>query len=336
MQKDKICVLKMGGQCNFNCKHCHSRKIDYKFNPDVLSYLRDNGFFRVTFSGGEPLMYFDTMKMVAESLGKNFEYKFVTNASLLNRKMISFFNEYNFSVFASYDGENSLRDVLPPPRYDLMRYLDRHGLAITVYEENNDIPKLKNDVERLVAANKMRRLSSFLPEFVHQTNIVAHTNTTLDTVKRYILQITPMLETEMIAYASEPDPKWGDYYALYKAIGKWWIKKNYKGIRCINERMLPLTVDGRFMACPYGTNFVGDIYTGVDWNKVDELTPKKCKICPIRDVCKGACWANMTSHECYLARTMHRWLDKVIDKWRIRDKIISRYKTAYETKNHLN
>ena len=34
-----------------------------------------------------------------------------------------------------------------------------------------------------------------------------------------------------------------------------------------------LWTDG-FMACPYGTNFVGDIYTGVDWNKVDELTPK--------------------------------------------------------------
>lgn len=334
MTRNKICVLKMGGECNMSCKHCHSRKIKYKFNPDIIPYLRDNGFFRITFSGGEPLIYFDLMKRVATELGKDFQYKFVTNASLLTEDKIDFLNEYNFAVYASYDGENGARDVIPTPRYDLLRLLKHHGLAITVYEENNDIKALKKDVERLVAHNRMQRLDSFLPEFIHQTSQVQNSTTTLSTVKRFILQVTPMIENEIIAFSVDPNPSFSKYYCLYKALKKWWEPKSFKGMRCINERVVPMTIDGRFLACPYGADFVGDIYTGIDWEKLDELTPQKCKVCPIKDICKGACWANVTNHECYLARTMHRWLETVIDRWGVKEKLQKTLKEHNAFQNH--
>lgn len=321
MQKNKICVLKLGGECNFNCKHCHSKKITYRFNPDIIPYLKNNGFYRITYSGGEPLMYFDLIKKITLELGYDFQYKFVTNASLLREDQIDFLNEYNFSVFASYDGEAGVRDIVPPPRYDLLRLIKNHGLAITVYEENNNLRQLKKDVDWLIARNRIKRLPSFLPEFIHQTEQVSKNSTTLETAKSFILQLAPMLENEIVAFSIDENPELFRYYALYKACNKWWIKKNYNGLKCINDRLIPMTIDGRFLACPYGTNFVGNIYTGLDWKKIEEITPKKCKVCPIKDICKGSCWANKTSQECYIARTMHRWLDKVIDRRGVREKL---------------
>ena len=81
----------------------------------------------------------------------------------------------------------------------------------------------------------------------------------------------------MIAYASDQTQSGATTTRFIKPSESGGLRRTTGAFGCINERMLPLAVDGRFMACPYGTNFVGDIYTGVDWNKVDELTPKNAK-----------------------------------------------------------
>lgn len=312
MERNKICVLKMGGECNLNCTHCHSKKVKYKFNPEIIPFLKNNGFYRITFSGGEPLMYFDIMKRVCEELGHDFQYKFVTNTTLLTEEMVKFFNGYNFMVCGSFDGSDGCRSTFPRPRYDLLAKIKRNTLAITVYEENNNLNKLKKEVDFLIGENRLNYRQSLAPEFIHQTADVSENTTTLETAKRYISQMAPMIENELIAFMKDDIRSLKKYGTLFKAVMKWWVKKDYKGLRCINERVIPMSIDGRFLACPYGTYFVGDIKSGIDWDAIDALTPKKCKVCPIQDVCKGACWVNKTNQECYIARTMNKWLNKLV------------------------
>ena len=333
MQRNKICVLKLGGKCNLNCKFCHSQKKEFQFNPDIIPYLKNNGFFRITFSGGEPLEYWDLIKKICSELGKDFQYKFVSNLTLLREDMIPFLNEYHFAVYGSYDGEDSCRDQFPRPRFDLLSKINKHGFSVTVYEENNNLRKLKKDIDFLVFRNRLHPYTSLTPNFIHQTSLVPGNKTSLDTVKNYIQQLAPLIETELIAFMRTPVLDClKDYPLLYKSVVDWWLTKEYKGIKCANENIVPMTIEGNFMACPYRYEYIGNIYTGFNWEKLDSLVPAKCKVCPIKNICKASCWTNITNQECYLARTMNKWLNKVIEKWDAEDKLL---KAIEERRKHI-
>lgn len=325
----------MGGECNLNCTHCHSKVQKYEFNPDVIEFIRQGGFRRITFSGGEPLMYWDTIKRVAESLGKEFQYKFVSNLTLLTEEMVPFLNEYNFIVVCSFDGSDGTRDQFPRPRYDLFRLVKHQGFAITVYDENNDIEKIEAELRQIADRNRLHPVNSISPNYIHITDNVHNCSSTMGTAKKYVLQMARMIEPEIIAFKSikHEDPLM-DLLMLYKAATKWWIPKTYDGIHCFNDRVVSLSIDGRFMVCPYTPEYYGDIYTGIDYKKFDGHIPEKCKLCPIFDICKCACVENVTSQECYIARTMHRWLDKTINKWGVAEKLKEAIRVRLE--NQLN
>ena len=110
-------------------------------------------------------MYFDVMKRVCEELGHDFQYKFVTNTTLLTEDMVEFFNDYHFMVCGSFDGEDGCRSTFPRPRFDLLAKIKRNTLAVTVYEENNDLIKLKREVDFLVGENRLNYRQSLAPEY---------------------------------------------------------------------------------------------------------------------------------------------------------------------------
>lgn len=316
-------MIKLGGECNLKCTYCHSENHHYEYNPDIVDFIKQQGFGRVTFSGGEPLLYWDTIQSITSGLGKDFKYRMVSNLTLLTEDKVKFFNNYGFSVFGSYDGIDGLRDKHLRPRWDVLSKINNHGFAVTVYEENMNLRKIQEELENIVCVNRLKNFYSYFPNFVHTTSNVSGT-TTLDTARKYLLQLTPIVEVELITLLKDdfPNPL-KTRPALTKALQYWWVKKDYRGIRCVNENVYPMAIDGRFLMCPYEHEFVGNIYTGLDLDKIDALTPEKCKVCPIFDICKSSCWANKTNHECYIARKMNKWLNVVIDKWSAKEKVLS-------------
>lgn len=331
-------MIKLGGECNLKCKYCHSENHKYEFNPDIIDFVKQAGIRRVTFSGGEPLLYWGIIQNITKSLGTDFKYRMVSNLTLLTEDKVRFLNEYNFLLCGSYDGTEGLRDNERRPRWDLLSKINNHGFAVTVYQENLNLRKIQEELENLVCVNKLKNFYSYFPNFIHSTQNVEST-TTLETAKEYLQQLTPMVETELISLL------WDDSAnplrtrpMLAKSLLYWWTKKKYRGIRCVNEYNYSIALDGRFLACPYEHEFVGDIYTGLDLDKIDALTPQKCKLCPIFVVCKGACWTNQTNHECYIARKMNKWLNVVIEKWNAKEKVetaLAAFKN-YQTKENFS
>lgn len=312
----KTAVIRLGNSCNLKCYGCHCCNLNFVYNKDIIKYIRDNNFTDIFFSGGEPLLYFDIIKKITRELKDTVSYKLVTNATLLNETMVSFFNSWNFKIIVSYNGENSLRDNSLPVRYDLISKIDNNDLAI-LYENNANIFSLSQDVLNLRSKYNLTHKESqyFWFNFYHQT-----ANAPIELRTSYIFDycnaLAIKLECEFQDYINS-HRVWNYYPVIGNSFNKWIRRKNYQGIKCLNPNNISLTISGDFLLCPYGDIKVGDIYTGIDWNKVESYIPERCKNCPQWGSCMNTCIANITENECYISKVMYKHFYKLMAKYNV-------------------
>lgn len=330
----KVLVLKLGSQCNWNCPHCHNETVNYPYNRKIIDFIRKEGYDRITFSGGEPLLYWNTIVKICTELGHDYKYRFVTNGSLLDRSKLAFLYDYGFEVILSFDGSDGNRTNDPPPNYRYFSFLPNTSFSVCVYEKNMDLAKIQRELAEICKEYKIRPKLSLQPEFIHQTEAV-DSDTTIETAKEYCRQISQIIESEIVSVVNVPDQfkmqRFRQYHTLKKALVKWFIpKKKTIGLRCFNENTHVMTLDGKFLLCPYNPRHqLGNIDDGIDWEKLKEYRPEKCRKCEIFDICRCTCVENKTENECYIARTMNRWMNKVADKYKCRELLINLWNEAY-------
>lgn len=118
MQKFNSIYLMMGEKCNFSCKYCLQHDL---FNEPCTSKVDERIFdyfnnleplhgkkIRFMFWGGEPLLYWKTLKLFVEKLNKDkFNFSIVSNGELLNKEMVDFINNNNIQFTFSNDGANT-------------------------------------------------------------------------------------------------------------------------------------------------------------------------------------------------------------------------------------
>jgi len=114
--------IQMGLSCNYSCSYCLQKYVPHNEDlsiKDVQPFL-DNlntwftggddglgGGVRVEFWGGEPLVYWKTLKPLAEGFKKQFPNSYffiVTNASLMNMEKARWLLENDFGIAISHDG----------------------------------------------------------------------------------------------------------------------------------------------------------------------------------------------------------------------------------------
>ena len=111
----KIFVI-LGSSCNLSCKYCMQHPIvntpcPVAVNPDVVKWIDDISANRerpveVCFYGGEPLLYFQSIKeVVGLSRSKNVVWSIITNGKALTDRVVDFLNAHDFRVAVSWDGE---------------------------------------------------------------------------------------------------------------------------------------------------------------------------------------------------------------------------------------
>lgn len=316
-------LIKLGGQCNWNCKHCHNKNVNYPYNAKIIDYIKMNGYKRVTFSGGEPLLYWNTIKKICRALGKDYQYKIVTNGSLLDVGMVSFIADYKIQLIYSFDGSDGNRTNDPPPNYRDLAALphDQTCFSTVVYKQNMNLEKIQRELNEVCEQWGLRYKTSLQPEFIHQTDDTADDGTDIETAKEYCRQMARIIEPEIVRFvnagAEERKQLRYEFMTLNRALKKWFFEKApSKGCRCFHEQQQSISLDGRFLACPYSDAFtIGDIKSGIDWEALQKLIPEKCKKCSIYNICQCSCLANKTENECFIAKTMNRWLNKVVDKY---------------------
>jgi uncharacterized protein len=118
----KTVKIQLGLSCNFECDYCNQRFVPHadSTNPDDVQPFVDNmstwfeggedGLGRgvhFEFWGGEPLVYWKTLKPLAEALKvkyPNAQGGIITNGSLLDKEKNAWLDENNFIVSISHDG----------------------------------------------------------------------------------------------------------------------------------------------------------------------------------------------------------------------------------------
>ncbi len=110
----------LGTRCNFKCKYCyieHSNlSLSWNTIKNALNLIKDiKGPKHIRFYGGEPLLYFDTIKRIvatSKEEGLNISYALPTNGSLLSSEICEFLRENNISVMISLDGPQKINDMM--------------------------------------------------------------------------------------------------------------------------------------------------------------------------------------------------------------------------------
>lgn len=112
-------------RCNLNCRYCqtnHPQKEDmnYEVASRILKYIYDVKTPNVTleFQGGEPLLNWEVLSFLTEharkfnTIGKNLKIALVSNLTLLDKKKIDFFIEYDVEICTSLDGPKKIHDKI--------------------------------------------------------------------------------------------------------------------------------------------------------------------------------------------------------------------------------
>jgi len=163
--------IQMGLSCNYSCDYCSQKFVERapetskkdidafleKFNN--LEFSEELGL-KIEFWGGEPLVYWKTLKPLAEALLEKFDnwvnppvLSMITNGSLLNREICRWLYLMGFSVSISHDGPGQfLRgpDPFDDPEkketilefYNLLRPLNRISFNAMLTAKNSSRRKI--------------------------------------------------------------------------------------------------------------------------------------------------------------------------------------------------
>jgi uncharacterized protein len=115
---DKVRVLKisLGLSCNYSCEYCSQRFVPHadetssKDLPTFLGLIEKNvegAPQRVEFWGGEPFVYWKTLRPLAEALRAKWPdagFSVITNGSLMDFEKVDWLDRIGFAVAVSHDG----------------------------------------------------------------------------------------------------------------------------------------------------------------------------------------------------------------------------------------
>lgn len=156
-----------GHECNFQCRYCFAQSgktyisnkrsfsgkdIEITLNFFFTQMFPDAKRYRIDFiSGGEPLLYFDTIKHTVEiseefqqSSGKSVQIWLCTNGSLLTEEIVRYLDEHNVSIGISIDGDKEAHNANRVYKNGEGTYSDVYNGLRQVLEAPNVSNKVKH------------------------------------------------------------------------------------------------------------------------------------------------------------------------------------------------
>lgn len=106
-------------KCNLDCRYCYEQEKKYNTMSlavanDVVDWIlaNDKDTIYMQFHGGEPLLAYETMTYITERIRQEriIRPRITTNGLLMNNTIARYLNEFDFSVFVSIDGDESVHN----------------------------------------------------------------------------------------------------------------------------------------------------------------------------------------------------------------------------------
>jgi len=327
--------IQLGLSCNFECDYCNQRFVPHadSTNPDdVFPFVMNMSTWykggedgqgkgtKIEFWGGEPFVYWKTMKPLAEMIRMrypNAEFGVITNGSLLDQEKNDWLEKLNFSVSVSHDGPGQFVRGPDP----LLDTTSKAGI-IDLYKRL--APKQRFSFNSMINSKNISRvdIEAFFVKFVvdeigptYLNHLMIGEGTFVDAYDEGGLANSLLDEEEDIAFRNKSlmDLRSGN------AMKFGTIHDKVKGFIASLETRIPLEVvtqkcgmdkpeniaidlNGNVLTCqnvstasinPAGvSHHIGhvsnleavDLKTSTHWSDREE-----CPNCPVVHICKGAC-----------------------------------------------
>lgn len=144
IKKGQAFFIMLGDACNFECAYClqgeHKEKIiQPTISQRLLDFLdkqKEINEIGLYFFGGEPLLYYPTIKEIVTRYKNKFRYEIVSNGSLLSEEIVRFLNKYSIKFQLSHDSDISKitrkKDVLKDKKIkDLFDKIENRSINVT-------------------------------------------------------------------------------------------------------------------------------------------------------------------------------------------------------------
>jgi uncharacterized protein len=312
---DRIYLI-LGNSCNMNCRYClqHSlveREKEVKYNPMLIGWLKrmaevSEYGLRITFWGGEPLVYFSTIqRIMAELKGSNLKYSIVTNGKALTDEMVTFLNEHDVEVAISWDGKNTKRtrrfDVFTDEKLK-QRIFALHNLCITGVVSSMAYPlDLLRDMDVLLKEYEgiHGRVPNINLDFIFDTGIPDRTLLDID-MGKMAEQARCIAQSLRKSVVEEQDVSKALLIFAYQVVMKThsYYNKSVDATGCGNGyNVLNVDTNGTLYTCHNCRDAVGSvdmryatyIHRIVDKDPVIDRLKVQCKDCQALPVCRGGC-----------------------------------------------
>lgn len=166
MQTREIC-WNITARCNQKCGYCHRflniPELCFAKNKKILNNLIASGVTELTWTGGEPLLYKDTEKLMKIAHDNGIKNKLITNGSLLTAKRMGEVCGYIDSITLSIDSIDSKINFLIGRGKNYFKKIDYILTYLKKYESFVEIKV--NTVINSYNIKAIRELNNYLSKF---------------------------------------------------------------------------------------------------------------------------------------------------------------------------
>jgi uncharacterized protein len=320
----------MGLSCNYSCDYCSQKFVErqpetskkdidaFMEKLNALHFDEDVGLV-VEFWGGEPLVYWKTLKPLAEAIAERFDawknkprFTIITNGSILTDEIIDWLMMMDFSVGISHDGPGQF--VRGPDPFDDPEVKDR---ILGFYRMMTRLGKSISFNSMLNSKNQSRKdIHDWFVNLTGDENVVLGEGSLVDAYDEEGISNSLITKQEHFEFRKKA---FGEIYGAQGKIGfRGQLGKiedlinavlshreaTYLGQKCgmDDEHTIAVDLRGNVMTCQNvssleisknGESHHGgslDDYSNVELKSVTHWSKRKeCPECPVLHICKGAC-----------------------------------------------
>ena len=318
----KKIFLMMGPACNFQCRYCLQQPekeaiLTSNISPSVYQYLEElaassNRRIRISFWGGEPLLYWNIIKDIVLRYEFMFAYSIISNGSLLTDEIVSFINDHDILFTLSHDGKNTKQsrniDVLGNPVLkERLQRIESFHLNAVLSGANENYNELFNYWEQTIPYSsgniEMIRHTWNMPEDLADINI--------DHFKTGLRAILKEAGDDIIN--NRYNPKRDFVWRLLRQVIRAKTGKQYHFPKCWQtEHILNIDLNGNIYACHNSSIIIGHISQPRDqyidayktWLKTK--VKSECETCSAKYFCQGGCPLDINNKACIIQQTLYK------------------------------
>ena len=326
----RLLKIQLGLSCNYSCEYCSQRFVErapetnkkdidsFMEKLNVLEFEESQGL-KIEFWGGEPLVYWKTLKPLVAEITKKFEswqnkpaYSIITNGSLLTQEVIDWLIENNFSVSISHDGPG--QSVRGPDPFENLELKER---VLKFYKFSKENKRGFSFNPMLHLKNKSRKeIYDWFVNFTDDPGVILGeggivdaydedgSNNSLQTLKQHFefrqRNFIDMYSTDgYLGFMNQLDKVNGFIQDLLSH-----KKSKFLGQKCgmDDEHVIAVDLRGNVITCQnvsaVETGMNGESHLGGNLDNYENVAIKTgthwsnrpdCASCPVLHVCKGSC-----------------------------------------------